>query len=249
MNAKRLLVSVAAGALALAIGVSPAMAQEKKPEAPKSTPTQPATPDTPKADAPKKDKDKDKAKKSDVAEIKIGDAAPAFKLKDTAGKEWNLSELTKSGKIVVLQWFNPECPYVKKHYNGDSKTFNEMATKFKDKNVVLLAVNSGPAGGPGTGVERNAEAAKKWDMNYPILIDDTQSVGKAYGSKNTPNMVVIGKDGKIAYTGAIDDNDGPDKPGKTNYVVKAVEELQAGTSVSNSKTKPYGCHITYKGDN
>jgi peroxiredoxin len=247
MNAKRLLVSVAAGTLALLIGVSPAMAQEKKPDAPKATPAQPATPDTPKADAPKKDKDK--GKKSDVAEIKPGDTAPAFKLKDTTGKEWNLSELTKSGKIVVLQWFNPTCPYVKKHYDGEHKTFNDMNAKYADKGVVLLAINSGPTGANGSGTEASAAAAKKWDMKYPILIDDTQSVGKAYGSKNTPNMVVIGKDGKIAYTGAIDDDRTPDKPGATNYVAKALDELLAGTSVSNSKTQPYGCHITYKGDN
>jgi peroxiredoxin len=243
MNAKRLMVSAAAAALALVIGVSPAMAQEKKPEAPKDQPKQEA----PKADAPKHDKDK-KDKKSDVAEIKAGDAAPTFKLTDTTGKEWNLSELTKEGKIVVLQWFNPECPYVKKHYNGEHKTFNDMAAKYKGKNVVLLAVNSGPKDGPGTGQERNTKAAKDWNMNYPILLDETQSVGRSYGSKNTPNMVVIGKDGKVAYTGAIDDNDGPDKPGTTNYVTKAVDELLAGTSVSNSKTKPYGCHISYKGN-
>jgi len=241
MNAKRLLVSVAVGALAFAI--SPALAQEKKPDAP-------AKAVQPKTEAPKTDKaDKPKKEEAATATLNIGDAAPAFKLKDTSGKEWNLSELTKSGKIVVLQWFNPECPYVKKHYNGDHKTFNDMAAKYKDKGVVLLAINSGPAGGPGTGVERNATAAKKWDMQYPILMDESQTVGRAYGAKNTPAMVVIGKDGKVAYMGAIDDDSGADAPGKTNYVAKAVDELLAGTSVTNSKTKPYGCHISYKGDN
>lgn len=241
MNAKRLLLSVAA--LALMIGVSPAMAQEKKPD--NSAAAQP------KADAPKDEAKRDKGKKDEkaVPDLKVGAPAPDFKLKDTTGKEWSLADLTKSGKIVVLQWFNPECPYVKKHYDGEHKTFNEMNAKYKDKGVVLLAVNSGPAGGPGTGAERNVAAAKKWDMQYPILMDESQSVGLAYGAKNTPNMVVIGKDGKVAYTGAIDDNDGPEKPGKTNYVAKALDELLAGTSVSNSKTKPYGCHITYKGNN
>jgi peroxiredoxin len=236
MNAKRLLLSVAAATLALTIGVTPTLAQESKPA------PAPAKPAQPKAEAPKKD---EKAS----AELKVGDKAPEFKLKDTAGKEYNLSELTKSGKIVVLQWFNPECPYVKKHFNGDHKTFNEMNAKYKDKGVVLLAVNSGPANGPGTGVERNAEAAKKWEMKYPILLDETQSVGKAYGAKNTPAMVVIGKDGKVAYMGAIDDDKGPDKPGKTNYVAKALDEMLAGTTVTKAQTKPYGCHISYKGDN
>src|SRR3954470_1225079 len=124
MNAKRLLVSVAVGALAFAI--SPALAQEKKPDAPGKAVQ-------PKTEAPKTDKaDKPKKEEAATATLNIGDAAPAFKLKDTSGKEWNLSELTKSGKIVVLQWFNPECPYVKKHYNGDHKTFNDMAAKYKD---------------------------------------------------------------------------------------------------------------------
>jgi peroxiredoxin len=241
MNAKRLLVSVAVGALAFA--VSPALAQATK------TTDAPSKAVQPKADAPKTDK-ADKPKKDDSATtLNVGDAAPNFKLKDTAGKEWNLSELTKSGKIVVLQWFNPECPYVKKHYNGEHKTFNDMNAKYASKGVVLLAVNSGPAGGPGTGVERNAEAAKKWNMQYPILIDDTQSVGRSYGAKNTPAMVVIGKDGKVAYMGAIDDDRTPEAPGKTNYVAKALDELLAGTQVTNAKTQPYGCHIAYKGDN
>src|SRR5690242_1139939 len=126
MNAKRLLVSAAAGALALMIGMSPAMAQDKKPETPKAQPT-------PKADAPKDEAKKDKAKKDEkaVADLKIGAPAPDFKLKDTTGKEWSLADLTKSGKIVVLQWFNPECPYVKKHYEGDAKTFNDLNAKYK----------------------------------------------------------------------------------------------------------------------
>jgi peroxiredoxin len=242
MNAKRLLLSVATATLALTIGVTPTLAQESKPT-PAPAPAKPAH--QPKAEAPKKDAEP----KKDATELKVGDKAPEFKLKDTAGKEYNLSELTKSGKIVVLQWFNPECPYVKKHFDGTDKTFNNLNAKYKEKGVVLLAVNSGPAGGPGTGKERNTEAAKKWDMKYPILLDETQSVGKAYGAKNTPAMVVIGKDGKVAYMGAIDDDKGPDKPGKTNYVAKALDEMLAGTAVSTSKTQAYGCHITYKGDN
>ena len=71
-------------------------------------------------------------------------------------------------------------------------------------------------------------------------------MGRSYGAKNTPVMFVVGKDGKVAYTGAIDDEPAPGKTGKTNYVAKALDELIAGSQVSTSKTKPYGCHVTYK---
>src|SRR3954462_11064405 len=125
MNAKRLLVSVAAGALALMIGVSPAMAQEKKPETPKAQPK----PEAPKDVAKKDEAKKDKSKKDEKADLKVGAAAPEVELKDTTGKEWNLADLTKSGKIVVLQWLDPECPYVQKHYDGETKTFNELNAK------------------------------------------------------------------------------------------------------------------------
>jgi peroxiredoxin len=237
MNAKHLLLSVAA---ALFVSVAPAMAQTTKPDAKN---------DQPAAAQPKTDASKDKkgdAKKDDPADIAVGSAAPDFKLKDTDGKEHTLSELTKSGKIVVLQWFNPNCPFVQKHYEGDHKTFNELNSKYKDKGVVLLAINTTPAGTPGSGTERNVEAKKKWNIEYPILQDTTQSVGRSYGAKNTPAMFVVGKDGKIAYMGAIDDEPAPGKTGKTNYVAKALDELLAGSQVSTPKTKPYGCHVNYK---
>lgn len=246
MNAMKWKTLLTTGAMALALATSGAMAQETAPSKDK----QPAKVTQPAKDADKDHKkdDKDQAKKSDKkTAADVGQAAPNFTLPDLDGKNTTLADLTKAGKIVVLQWFNPDCPLVKKHYN-DAKTFNDLAAKYADKGVQFLAINSGAPGNQGTGVERNAKAKKAWDMPYPILLDESGNVGRAYGAKNTPAMVIIGKDGVIAYMGAIDD-DPSDKIGKTNYVAKALDEILAGTTVTMPKTKAYGCSIKYGGTN
>jgi len=241
-SAKRLLSTLAAGTLALASAA--AFAQ------PASTPAKPATPATTPAKENAGDKDSKTTKKDGAkhdeksAGATIGAPAPDFTLRDLDGKEHSLAALTKSGKIVVLQWFNPECPFVVKHY-GENTTFNDMATKYKGKDVVILAINSGAPGKQGVGKERNAKAVKDWKIAYPVLLDESGEIGRKYGAKNTPAMYVIAKDGTLAYTGAIDDDSGADKPGKTNYVTKAVDELLAGTNVSQATTKPYGCSVKY----
>ncbi|MBL8762634.1 MAG: thioredoxin family protein [Phycisphaerae bacterium] len=188
----------------------------------------------------KKEGKKDEAKK-DKVELKIGEKAPEFTLKDTEGKEHALSSL--SGKVVVLEWFNPDCPFVVKQHEVTS-TMADLVKKYGDK-VVFLAINSSAPGKQGSGQERNAKAKTDWKIDFPILLDETGEVGKAYQSKNTPTMYVIDTAGKLAYWGAIDDDSGPDKAGKTNYVAKALDEILAGKPVSQSKTKPYGCNVKY----
>lgn len=232
MSTKRLMTLVAAGFAALAVTGGSALAQDSKP----------AQPATHSKDHKAYGKDH---KNHDEKAADVGHAAPDFKLKDTDGKEVSLSELTKSGKTVVLFWFNPGCPYVQKHFSGDHKTFNELAAKYKDKNVQVIAINSGAAGQEGAGQEANAKAKKDWKIEFPILLDETGKVGKEYGAKNTPFTVVVTKEGKIAYEGAIDDDSGATKPGKTNYAAKALDEVLAGTSVTMAKTKPYGCSVKY----
>jgi len=184
----------------------------------------------------------DEKKMADKA--KIGAPAPAFSLQDTSGKTINLSDY--SGKIVVLEWVNPDCPYVKRHYN--LKTMTSLADKNKDKDVVWLAV--------ATGGTANADKLKSFaeqdSIGYPILLDPDGATARAYGAKTTPHMFIIDKEGKLAYAGGIDDkpNDDPKAPlaeGTTNYVEKALSELQAGTAVSTPETKSYGCSVKYKG--
>ncbi|MCC6426876.1 MAG: redoxin domain-containing protein [Phycisphaerales bacterium] len=235
MTAKTLLSMFAAGTIALALATGsyaqPADNHDHKPGE--------------KTDHKHDDKKKDTKDAKKVASgAAVGSMAPDFELKDTDGKAVKLSDLTKQGKIVVLEWFNPDCPVVVGHY-GSTKTFNDIAKNYKDKNVVLLAINSGAPGKQGSGQERNAKAKKDWGMDHPILLDEKGDVGRAYGSKNTPTMYVINKDGILAYRGAIDDGGSGDGAGKTNYVTKALDEIIAGKEVTTKETKAYGCGVKY----
>jgi peroxiredoxin len=176
--------------------------------------------------------------------VAIGQDAPAIELKDTDGKTVKLSDF--KGKVVVLEWFNPECPYVQKHHKTNT-TMVDTFNKFKDKGVVWLAINSNAPGKEGSGLEKNAQAKKDWKLPFPVLLDESGKVGKSYGAKNTPAMFVIDANGKLAYMGAIDNSDNPTKLGSTNYVEQAVSQLLAKETVSTPVTKPYGCGVKYGG--
>lgn len=177
------------------------------------------------------------------AAIEIGAPAPDFTLKDTDGKEQRLSDYVAQGKIVVLEWFNPDCPFVKKHHEKN-KTMLQTYDTFKDKNLVWLAINSGAVGKQGNGVIHNQEARQKYGMQYPVLLDEDGSVGRLYGAKTTPQMFVISK-GNVLYAGAIDDNPTPGTLGATNYVTKALDAVVAGKPVEVAQTKSYGCSVKY----
>lgn len=176
---------------------------------------------------------------------KVGSAAPDFTLKDTDGKEHKLSEYLKQGKTVVLEWFNPGCPFILLHHEKQT-TMNDMYTAYKDKNVVFLAINSTHSGHPNYG--KDAEAKKKFKMEYPILIDAEGTVGRMYGAKTTPHMFVIDKGGTLRYAGAMDNDERGKKTGseKVNYVRNALDALLAGKTVAEPETKPYGCSVKYK---
>jgi len=178
-------------------------------------------------------------KKSD--KLEVGKKAPEFSLPDTDGKEHTLA--SSAGKVVVLTWFNADCPYVVKHFEAN-KTFTDMNKKYGDK-VTFFAINSNAPGKAGSGKDRNVKAKKDWSINFPILLDESGETGKAYNSHNTPYTVVIAADGTVAYTGAPDD-DRSETLGKTNYVAKAIDELLAGKPVTTKTTAPYGCAVKYK---
>jgi peroxiredoxin len=177
----------------------------------------------------------------------VGSAAPDFSAPDTTGKTQSLSEY--KGKYVVLEWFNPECPFVKKHYGSDN--MQKLQAEYTGKGVVWLTIDSNA---PGTEGNITAEQAKKimdsWKTKQTALLLDPESkVAKLYGAKNTPNMVIINPEGKIVYEGAIDSKASPnpaDIPSSTNYVKSALDESLAGKPVSNAQTKPYGCSVKYK---
>ncbi len=167
--------------------------------------------------------------------------APDFTLKNYDGTEVKLADY--KGKIVVLEWFNYECPFSR--YNHEKTTaISDLVNKYKDKNVVWFAVNS-------TGHQetaKNKEYAEKFNISYPILDDSTGETGKAYGAKTTPHMFIIDVEGNIVYNGAIDNaplGDVPKDEKLINYVDKALEELTTGKPVSATSTKPYGCSVKY----
>jgi peroxiredoxin len=177
----------------------------------------------------------------------VGTAAPDFSVPDTNGKTQSLSEY--KGKYVVLEWFNPECPFVKKHYG--SGNMQKLQSEYTGKGVVWLTVDSNAPGSEGniTAEQANKIMASWKTKQTALLLDPESKVAKLYGAKNTPNMVVINPEGKIVYEGAIDSKASPnpaDIPSSTNYVKAALDESFAGRPVSNPTTKPYGCSVKYR---
>jgi len=177
----------------------------------------------------------------------VGSAAPDFSAPDTNGKTHSLSQY--KGKYVVLEWFNPECPFVKKHYGSDN--MQKLQQEYTGKGVVWLTIDSNAPGTEGNVAPDQAQRIMaSWRTKQTALLLDPESkVARSYGAKNTPNMVVINPEGKIVYEGAIDNKATPnpaDIPNSTNYVKAALDESLAGRPVSNPTTKPYGCSVKYK---
>lgn len=176
---------------------------------------------------------------ADSSGVAVGAKAPGFTLQDQTGKSVSLGDF--SGKIVVLEWTNPACPFVKRHYAV--KTMQTLADQYKGKGVVWLAINSTK----NTTNDSDKQWADEQSIAYPILNDVDTAVGKAYHATNTPEMYIIAADGTLLYKGAIDnDPDGDRSTGKVNYVQKALDEILAGKSVSEPETKPYGCTVHYR---
>jgi peroxiredoxin len=173
-----------------------------------------------------------------AATAKIGATAPQFTLQDQNGKAVSLSDY--AGKVVVLEWTNPECPVVQRHYKA--KTMAKLEKDFAPQGVVWIAVNS-------TKDASNAEDlawVNEQGITYPVLNDVTGKTGHEYGAKSTPGMYVIDKTGKLVYSGAIDnDPQGNKSEGKINYVAKALDEVLANKPVSTPETKSYGCAVHY----
>ena len=177
----------------------------------------------------------------------VGSAAPDFSLTDAKGNTHSLSRY--KGKYVVLEWFNPQCPFVKKHYG--SGNMQKLQDEYTSKGIVWLTIDSSAPGTEGNITSEEAEKiTSAWKTHQTaLLLDPEGKAGRAYGAKNTPDMVVINPDGKIAYEGAIDSKPTPnpaDIPVSTNYVKVALDESLAGKPVTTPQTKPYGCSVKYK---
>ncbi|MFL6519044.1 MAG: redoxin domain-containing protein [Chthoniobacterales bacterium] len=177
----------------------------------------------------------------------VGTNAPDFSLTDSKGKTQSVSQY--KGKYVVLEWFNPGCPFVQKHYG--SGNMQKLQAEFTGKGVVWLTVDSSAPGLEGylTADQANAKMTEWKTKQTALVLDPDGKAGRAYGAKNTPHMFVINPEGKIVYEGAIDSKATPnpaDIANSTNYVKVALEESLGGKAVSNANTKPYGCSVKYK---
>lgn len=176
----------------------------------------------------------------------VGKPAPDFTLKDYEGKTHHLADY--KGKIVVLEWFNPDCPFVKKSHTVGS--LKGLAKRMTEKGVVWIGINSAGAGKQGHGPERIGEGKKAFGLENVIVADESGQVGKTYGATNTPHMFVIDTQGVLAYRGAIDNS--PDGEGESptdgklrNHVEMAIEDLLAGRPVQVKESKAYGCSVKY----
>ena len=173
-----------------------------------------------------------------AAGAEVGKPAPAFKLKDEAGKEHSLEQY--KGKVVVLEWTNPECPFVQRHYAAD--TMQKTEKGFDSKKVVWLTVDSSAHH-----TAETASAFKKQEgLTHPVLLDTSGEVGKTYGAKTTPHMYVIDEKGVLRYVGAIDDDARGKAEKPSNHVKTTVDALLNGKPVPASTTEPYGCSVKYR---
>jgi peroxiredoxin len=178
---------------------------------------------------------------------RIGAPAPDFELADLDGKKVRLSSLR--GKVVVLEWFNPGCPFVKASHTKGSLV--DAAARQQKSGVAWLAINSGAPGKQGHGLETNREAQQRFKLDHPILLDESGQVGRAYGAAHTPHMYVIDKSGNLVYRGAIDNSpdgegDSPQGGKLVNYVDAALGDVAAGRPVATAETEAYGCSVKYQ---
>ena len=179
--------------------------------------------------------------------VNPGQPAPDFTLSDLSGKPVKLSDL--KGKFVVLEWVNPECPYVQKHY--DSANMQTLQKEFGAKQVAWLAINSTREGHAEFKSPQQMAGWMKQKGGAPAatLLDRDSKVGRLYGAVTTPHMYVIDPKGTLVYVGAIDDKrstNPADVKTSKNYLVAALDELKAGKPVSTASTAPYGCTIKYR---
>lgn len=176
----------------------------------------------------------------------IGKEAPAFTAMNTVGEEVSLSDY--KNKVVVLEWVNFDCPFVKKHYSG--KNMQSLQAAYTEKEVVWITVNSSAEGKQGylEASKLGEKAAAEGSKATQIILDTDGSIGKSYDAKVTPHMMIIAADGTLAYSGAIDSKkstDAADVDSADKLFANALDAVLAGKEVANAKNEPYGCGVKY----
>lgn len=182
-----------------------------------------------------------------LAAAEVGEPAPDFSATDINGQTFDLA--AQRGKIVVLEWTNPGCPFVRKHYgNGSMQAAQQKAA---EAGAVWVSVNSSATGKQGAVSDAQARAwvAEQKAAPAHYVLDPSGAIGRLYGAKTTPHMFVIAADGRVAYAGAVDDDPSPklgtDRGGTHNYVLTALADLAAARAVAEPETRPYGCGVKY----
>lgn len=181
------------------------------------------------------------------AEAVPGKPAPDFSVPDASGKTHTLADY--KGEWLVLEWFNKDCPFVKKHYGSDN--MQKLQRTYTEKGVKWLTIISSAEGKQGylTPEQALKEAeSHKLAASAPFLLDPSGTMGRAYDAKTTPHMYIINPEGVLVYAGAIDDNDSANPaviPKSNNYVAAALDEVLGGNAVTTTSSKPYGCTIKY----
>jgi len=178
-----------------------------------------------------------------AATAAVGQPAPDFTLTDLDGTAHHLADYR--GKTVVLEWWNPQCPFV--DYAHTKGPLTDMAAKEVEQGVVWLTINSGAPGKQGAGEAASREGVQRFGMRNPVLLDEDGAVGHTYGALKTPHMFVVDEGGTLVYAGAIDNAPmGEPNEGETvAYVAAALADLRAGKPVGTAETPPYGCTVKY----
>lgn len=176
----------------------------------------------------------------------VGKPAPDFALPSSKGSKHKLSQY--KGKLVVLEWLNHGCPFVKKHYR--SGNMQKLQKKYTAKGVVWLSIVSSAPGRQGHCTPKQAKQLTQQKKATPtaVLLDPKGKVGRTYKARTTPHMYIINKKGVLSYAGAIDNirsTNPADTAKAKNYVSAALNELMAGKKVTTPKTRPYGCSVKY----
>jgi hypothetical protein len=179
-----------------------------------------------------------------AAAVGVGTQAPDFSLPDLDGNSLSLQIFR--GKVVVLEWYNPDCPYVQHaHRQG---TLVDAAKRWGASSVIWWAINSGGPGKQGADVTRNRDSKKEFDLPHPILLDSDGKVGKLFGVTRTPEMVVVDAAGKVAFRGApYEMPDGGEEltAAHKRWLDDALTDLVAGKPVRVPEVEPMGCSVKY----
>ncbi len=176
---------------------------------------------------------------------KVGSAAPSFSVVDTRGATHTLA--AHKGQWVVLEWFNHDCPYTKKHYQGNTQAMQRDYTK---RGVAWLSIVSSAPGKEGFTSAATADrlTTEKGATPTAVVRDTAGTLGRLYGARTTPQYAVIDPTGVLRYAGAIDSKPSSkveDIASATNYVRAALDAAMAGKPVAVSQTQPYGCNVQY----